>query len=122
MTKKQELEKAIDDARLKLVAIETKEKIDKNKNLIGKCFKYKNFYSYPNDDEYWWLYAKILSLDEYGSMSGIAFQTDINSKIEIEKRTFFSDFSGYTEIPNKEFYNAWDKLVISIDDVGRTLA
>lgn len=115
MTRKQELEKTIAGARLKLTTLESKERQKENEQLIGKCFKYRNSHSLPEkESDYWWLYIKILSLNEYGICSGIAFQTDKDGRIDIETREYINLSSGYIEIPKKEFEEEWAELAMSI--------
>ena len=80
------------------------------RKFIGKCFKYHN--SYGSQHERWWLYSKVISVDEKNMMFNcIEFQRTSLEKIEIELEkkfnfngeNFFTRMSGYIEITANEY-------------------
>lgn len=57
------LNKQIGKLRKKVYQIEGKERYERNKQSLGKCFKYQNRYS---SGDCWPLYHKIIKVDRYG--------------------------------------------------------
>jgi hypothetical protein len=113
MTRKEQLQQRIEAAdadRVELWRIESQETEDRNRALIGKCFKYRTSYSLPKQPEdYWWMYLKILGVDGT-SLRIWRFDTDKYGKIQIEpdSRLAHQCLSiGYHEIPPAEFNAAW---------------
>lgn len=92
------------------------------KKLVGTCFKYLN--SYGGDREKWFLYSKIISIDE-STMTFICveFQKTSMNRIEIEYtkkyswngETFFSRMGGYIKVPESEYNRAKKSLYNFID-------
>lgn len=101
-----------DKARTTLYNIESKEEENRNKNLVGKFFKFKNSFSCPKTDEdYWWLYIKIVKVD--GSyLKCIQFQKDIYNKIKIvyNKTIPYCANMFKIEISEEEGLNAWQEI------------
>ena len=90
-------------------------KINENGGRVGKFFKVRNNYSMPkSESDYWWLYFKVLSIDEFGSLQTVQFQVDKYGKIEIEKMTVNSIQRHYVEIEVNEYAKAWAKMM---DDI-----
>jgi hypothetical protein len=110
MKRKDELLKIIKTARQELDEIETRERVQENKRLVGKYAKYRNCYSCPKPDEYWWMYLAVTGITEDGTLRGWSFQTDINGKVEVETRPYIT-LSGYEEISAKEFYAAYGEMM-----------
>lgn len=84
--------------------------------LVGRTFRYRNCYSCPEDDaDYWWLYTRILSSDEHGSLSILNFQTDKNGRAEIEITLGVACSFGYRDEIGADEFNealaAFNKLV-----------
>jgi len=82
------------------------------RKMIGKCFKYLN--SYGSSLPQWWLYTKIISIDEKNlSFICVQFQRTSLEKVEIELRRSFNwggkhhfDGNNYIEIPASEYNRA----------------
>lgn len=117
MTRKQELERLIqsrDAAQVELWEIEKQEAEERNRSLIGKCFKYRNSYSCPQEDkDYWWMYMKVSGVSGT-SLRVWRFQTDKYGKVDIEPDTMFSQemiHIGRHEIPLAEFDAAWREIM-----------
>lgn len=118
--KKQELEKLrIKSQKAQCAYLEAEEKhlneevIPKLKALIGKCFKYYN--SYGGSLPRWYLYAKIISVDEKTcTLHTVEFQKTSLDKVEVnlkQKSTYrgtnyFLDNNGYIPISNTEYNRA----------------
>jgi hypothetical protein len=114
MTRKEELQKRIDDARTELFKITDAEKYENNIKLLNKCYKFRNSYSCPhNEEDYWWMYQKITSINEYGNLKSFTFQTDKDGKIEIEQNYEFCE-SEKIEIDYKEFVDEWNYLLVKL--------
>lgn len=80
---------------------------------VGKCFKFLN--SYGAVDAKWWLYAKIISIDEKNlNFVTVQFQHTSRKRVEIEYehvynfngRNRFNERDGWTEISVVEYNKA----------------
>lgn len=113
--RRNQLEEIIYDARNELSDIKLKEKLELNKQLVGKCFKYHNCYSCPKSEEdYWWVYRFITHIDENGSLWGIEFEEDKYHKLTIETKTMIVSNEGWKQISKKVFLLAWDEMIEKI--------
>jgi hypothetical protein len=117
MSQIEELRKAAKDAFEKLQAAEDVERKKQDAKLVGRCFKYHN--SGGGCDERWWLYYRIVGLNEY-RLDALSFEVLPNGNISIEPNTSvpggrFANGSGYTEISRAEFDEAWDALLSAVD-------
>ena len=117
--RKIQLEEAVIAARSEIREIEHKELIEVNKSRIGKCYKFRNNYSLPSSDsDYWWLYMKILEVDDSGILA-MKFQQNKYGKITIEPShdTRLSNY-GWLEISLSEFVAAWRDIIHKIDNLS----
>jgi hypothetical protein len=114
MDKKTELQQIIDNARKELFIIENEERRNINNNFIGKYYKYRNSYSCPKENEYWWIYQKITNVDEHGILYSLQFQKDIFGEIRINshENTYMIN---WIEITEKEFLEELKKIVDEIN-------
>lgn len=106
---KEQLEAEIAPLQAALMRLKDDEILAESKALVGKCFKYRNCYSCPKPDEYWWLYVKVTGVGDYWPIT-FQFQTDKDGKIEVEVSKHHSRLSGYTEITDAEFNREWRKV------------
>jgi hypothetical protein len=104
---KEELQKQANEAWEKLREIEDREWREKNRDLVGKCFKYPNNYGsgYPG----WWLYAKVTEAKARMGVKCFQFQTDCNGTIDIERARMAPHIGSdnWKPIPVSEFNRAW---------------
>lgn len=109
MERKEELQKTIDTARAELHEIQAREAEERNRQLVGKCFIYRNCYSCPEGpQDYWWLYVRVIGVSD-ASLQVLQFQTDKYGKVEIEPAQLCGQLgSGHQEIPREEFDKAWE--------------
>ena len=93
------------------------------KTLENKCFKIKNCYSCPeNENDYWFLYVKIQKIEKndlyklgeniFCQFHGWSFQTDKygNIRIEFNLDNYVHSLPKENEISNEEFKEAWIQL------------
>ena|ERR1700728_1930252 len=107
-----EKEKAEAEARRanqRLHAIRDAERREENKGLVGKTFRWRNCYSCPEKpSDYWWLYAKVQSMDGAGMLTAFTFQIDKYGQHEMKiNRYSFNMGGGYRPIPAVQFNKAW---------------
>lgn len=97
--------------------LKNKEVLPLLKKMLGKCFKYHN--SYGGDYERWWLYAKVVAIDEKKyNITVVEFQRTSMEKIEVQLnkktvfngRLFFGEDSGYYPITRSEYNSAAKNL------------
>jgi hypothetical protein len=106
---------------VKIDNLEYQEKVEicvpRLKKQVGKCFKYHN--SYGSTYEKWWLYSKILSIDEKNmSFKCIQFERTSLDKIEInleyksnyDGRDAFLEMGNWIEITPSEYNRAKKSL------------
>lgn len=102
MPTKDDLLKTIQRAREELNSIERAENIKKNTALVGKCFRFWNSYG---GDEHWWLYIKIIGLDDTGNLKAFLFHEHKRFECWIETHFFLS--SAHQQISAKYFADNW---------------
>ena len=109
--RKEELRKRIETDMAEFHKITEAETQEANSLLIGKCYKYRNSYSLPEEpDDYWWVYTLIVGA-EGSSLKVFRFQTDRNGTIEIETDLDLPALTeSYQEIGRTEFLQAWANL------------
>lgn len=116
MNRKDELKSVVEKARAELREIEEAENMKASKALVGKFFKYRNSYSCPKPDEYWWLYTAVIGVTDEGNPRAWNFQKDIYGKVEVEEDMFRPSLSaGYTEISEQEFWKAYDGIMFELN-------
>lgn len=113
MKTKEQLEAEIAPLRKQLHRLRDLELKERSVALLGRCFKYRNCYSLPKKpSDYWWLYVKVVSVN-YWPVT-FEFQTDRNGRIEVKQNKCASGLDNgnesYTEISQKEFAAAWNRL------------
>jgi hypothetical protein len=112
MDRKEELRKIIQVARDELITIEEAESILENENIVGKCFKYRNSYSCPTQEEdYWWIYSKVIGLTDDGCLRVWHFQKDRSGEFMVNPNSLEYGMENHTEIPEIEFYEAWNNFL-----------
>lgn len=125
MNQIEELKKAAHAATNALWQAEAVERDNLNAALVGKCFKYSN--SGGGSDKRWWLYLKILRVDD-GNLRAFKFQQYANDSehIEIEPNEFIyhgrslTSDGGYTEIKPAEYEREWASLLDKINAYSHT--
>jgi hypothetical protein len=95
----------------KIYDLETEKRISENRGLIGKCFKYRNTYGQGRS---WWLYLKVVAINEEGSLHADSFEDDGEGKVEIVKDKYFCQIGGYIEISSSEYSDAADAVLTKI--------
>ena len=117
MDRKQEIREQIKPLLDELNLLEREEKERETKGLIGRCFKYHNSYSCPKSDaDKWWIYRRITGVDG-GSLHSTSFQIDIDGKIEIEVTDTFNSVTGWQEVSESEYQNAWADILHAVSGI-----
>lgn len=110
MKKKDNIMNKLRSLREELSDIETKERKKENKKLIGKCFKYNNSYSCPeNENDYWPVYSTVLDINEDGHPIVFCFETDKYGKFECETKVKYGSMTLGTECPSNEMMASWSR-------------
>lgn len=111
------LRKRSREASAELWAAEQKERDKENATLIGKCFRYRNSYSVPKENERWWLYIKILKVED-GALRALKFEVDYEGRIKIDPNEYMGNiFEGYHPISAATFNRAWQETVTAIHQI-----
>lgn len=111
-----DLEREISERSHELNALKAEQADQRNAALVGKCFKYRNSYSCPGPDDYWWMYAQVLRAKD-GSLRALRFQTDRDGKVEVEPDAYFSCSENYKSITLMEFAEAWAAMLRRLDGI-----
>ena len=125
MNRREELNDIIADARKELYKLDEERDMAIGKKLIGKCFRYRDNYSPPeNANDYWWTYARVVSVDGSG-VRVHQFDTDKYDEIAIEFNNYhnvgsFGRHNGWTSIDHAKFKSEWKKLVNRISKYSLT--
>lgn len=122
MNRKQQLQEIISEARSELDEIKAKENIAFCEPLIGKCYKTQNNYSCPEtEDDYWWLYLKVISMTESGSgFNVLAFQVDKDGRADIRPNDYMhrNSMLRYEEIDPSEFNDEWNNVMSYVSELN----
>lgn len=93
------------------------------KKSVGKCFKYRN--SYGGDSKKWYLYTKIVSIDEKTmTFTCVEFQRTSMDMVEIKYaykynwggENAFKKYGNYIPIPDSEYNRAKKTLLKFVQD------
>lgn len=101
-----QLEAQINKLRNELSTLRERREGEENAKLYRKCFKYRNSYSRPKPNEYWWLYLRVTAV-EGSAIYVTQFQTDCNGKREFETTVRYGASLFTEEISEKEFSDAF---------------
>lgn len=87
---------------------EEDKKAAANRLLIGRFFKYRNCYSCPDTEaDYWWLYATVTGVTEFGSCNGWSFQHTATNEWNLQHDEHLGTIpQGWQEITAVEFWHA----------------
>jgi hypothetical protein len=108
----------------KISKLETQERIEKCKVLVGKCFKFRNSYSCPsNPSDYWWLYAVVTGFTKHGFLQLLKFQIDKDGRVRIDtdQVMMHDSLAGYAEITSSELAGAWLAFGKHISKIGNEI-
>lgn len=86
------------------------ERIRASLARLGACYKFHNSYG---RDEQWWLYVRIVDVDDHGWPVVFKFQTRHNGSIEIEPRALGSavnESDGYKRCEPAELEREWQAV------------
>lgn len=100
--------------------IHKRELLGREKNLkgfVGKCYKYKNCYSCPQEEkDYWWLYIRVKEVKD-GCLVCQTFQKDSYGKIIIYLEDTLNNISDcYLLCSEATFTLELEKIMIEISD------
>jgi hypothetical protein len=79
---KQLLQSQIDKLRGELRDLEAAENEKLGAALVGQCFRYRNCYSCPGPDDYWFMYMKVTGIDAEGKCLVTSFQIDKDGEFQ----------------------------------------
>lgn len=87
------------------------------KQFVGKCYKYKNSYSCPQEEkDYWWLYIFVKEIKD-SCLVCRTFQKDLYGKITIDLNYTLSSLnSGYILCSKATFDLELEKIMVEISD------
>lgn len=121
-----DLKRDVADRQRRIRELESEAERVTAEGLVGKCFKSRNSYSCPEPDEFWWLYARVVSTDRFGSLEVIHFEVDHRGDCFIRRvarpAAMFSS-GPYSEIGEGEFRTAWaafDDRIAALKIVAQT--
>ena len=108
------------EIRDKLSRLESVKRFEEHQKLLGKCFRYRNCYSCPKtEDDYWWLYRRVIGFTKDGYLQVFQFQRDQYDKIEIETCTRQTSCGG-EPITLKQFQYAFKIVARMVNDRARS--
>lgn len=105
---KAELEKIAKDAGLKLSRMRDAERVEENRPLVGKTFRYRN----SGGSAKWWLYAKVVGLAKDGMLQIMTFETQKSGDIAIAATRHMYTMATYGYVPcqRRTFQREWRAL------------
>lgn len=108
--------------RQRIDKIETAERVAQANNIVGKCFKARNSYSCPETpSDYWWMYVKVLSVDEHGWIRSVCLQIDKDGNVDVRyvEQLGSIPFQNYKQITARAFRDAWLATMQRMDEIGK---
>jgi hypothetical protein len=116
MTRKEELQAIIDKAREEYQILETIDKYAKNKEKLGRYYKYQDGY---NNDDQWWMYLLVNKIDDDGDLFVLSFEINNDGRIIIsqEKDPYTNIIAGALEIYPGEFSKAWQFVFNKVKEI-----
>lgn len=91
-----------------------------NQAKVGKFFRTRNSYSCPEKpSDYWWLYAEVTRMDEYGMLYVTEFQTDKNGDINIRFDQCHHHMQHWVSSSRAEFHMAWARMLAVVKGITR---
>ena len=126
MTKLEKLRRKLNNISKEVQKESNKEDKKKAKGLkqyVGQCFRYRNSYSSPSQEsDYWWMYYKIISVDDYACFYMLMFQIDNSGNIEINterhNHTMVLQNINYRPIKKEEWNFASKEFLNKITELG----
>jgi len=108
MSRKQEIQNEIRELSKELNDINQAQSKEENKKLIGKCFKSKN-----SNTQYgsWWVYKRVVDLNEEFEPILATFQKCSNGRIVITEDYLSMLFESDIKIEEEEYNEAWQSLL-----------
>lgn len=102
-------------ARDRMHQLESAENEAKLSSLVGKYFKFRNNYSFLRQDECWWTYFAVTSV-ENGEIKGWAFSKNYKGIITIEDFSHQDDSLLQFEIIHLEFLAMYGAILYELND------
>lgn len=100
--------------RNELYKLDQQRAEERNRKLVGKCFKYRNSYSAPSAG--WWLYAKVNRVE--GSFcEAMQFEKTELGEFQIYPAKLFTSADNWQEIPFGEFVSEWKSFLAEINEL-----
>lgn len=117
MSREQELRSQISRLREELDEIEHDKEEYEKRDMVGKCFKYKNCYSMPqSESDYFFLYTRVFRHVD-GNVKILQFQTDMDGCVRIDVEEMIFPRVHGEEISSGEFEQALGYLVTHLDTI-----
>lgn len=99
----------------KIEEIEEAEASKTTSELLGKCYRTQNNYSCPeSDDDYWWLYSKVVATDGRALTVFQFERTSLNEALVRPEQHRYWSMDGHEEISESEFRKAWLQFVTEL--------
>lgn len=100
--------------------VRKREELKKEKALkefVGKCYKYKNCFSCPQEEkDYWWMYICVKEVKD-GCLVCQTFQKDKYGKITINLNDKISSMNDNYILCGKATFNLeFEKIMVEISD------
>ena len=97
------------------------EVVEEAATKIGKCYRYRNNYSYPEPkDKKWWMYFRAESAEGHW-LKGLKFEITCDGQYMAEIAVLQCTLTGHQEITQKQFDVQWAKFCKKVKTLDRRL-
>lgn len=114
------LQKQARDIGNKIDKMKSAEVRKANSPKVGKFYRTRNNYSCPEKpSDYWWVYAEVTRMDEYGMLYVTEFQTDRHGNISIRFDGCIHHAQSWSPTTRDAYHKAWAKLLTKVKGLVR---
>lgn len=111
LTREEVLKTQIEKLQTEKYAIQAEKRSNDNRKLVGRCFKIRNQYS---DGKAWWLYRKVVIMDEFGWLTVFSFEETSTGRFEETTETVMH-LERWTRIPETAFWTAYAEFKVRME-------
>jgi hypothetical protein len=104
----------------KIGKIESAKVREKNRPKVGKFYRARNNYSCPEKrSDYWWVYAEVTRMDEFGMLYATEIQTDRHGNISIRFDSCIHHAQSWSPTTRYAYVKAWAKMLAKVKGLVR---
>ncbi|MCU1327531.1 MAG: hypothetical protein JWN34_2901 [Bryobacterales bacterium] len=115
-------QKEIDESAIRKSQIEylARERAERNRHVVGKCFQRRNWYGEPKTGhECWYLYMRAVGVNKDGNIVMSEFETDTRGNTTFRERSARVSAEGLEEISVAKYKEELDRALKRLMEQSR---